>query len=56
VGLRQERTMDRKEMLEKLERITESITAKGHPMQDASTMKMALLDLIDVVKKLAEGK
>ena len=46
--------MDRKEMLDRLERITESITAKGHPLQDASTTKMALLDLIDVMKRLIE--
>jgi hypothetical protein len=46
--------MDRKEMLEKLERITKSVTAKGHPMQDSSTIKMALLDLIDVMKRLIE--
>lgn len=46
--------MDRKEMLDRLERITESITAKGHPMQDSSTIKMALLDLIDVMKRLIE--
>lgn len=48
--------MDRNEMLERLERITESIAAKGHPMQDASTIKMALLDLIEVVKELAGNK
>jgi len=54
VGVKRERTMERKEMLERLERITESIKAKGHPMQDASTIKMALLDLIDVMKRLIE--
>jgi hypothetical protein len=48
--------MDRKEMLERLERITESITAKGHPMQDASTIKMALLDLIEVMKEMVKDR
>lgn len=47
--------MEKKELLEKLERITQAITAKGHPMQDASTIKMAMLDLIEVVKHMIEN-
>lgn len=41
--------MKKKELLEKLTRIEEALTAKGHPMQDYSTLKMALLDLIEVM-------
>ena len=48
--------MEKDVLLERLERITEAITAKGHPMQDTSTMKMAMLDLIDVVRKMIEEK
>jgi len=43
-------------MLERLERVSDSLTAKGHPMQDASTIKMAMLDLIEVMKELVENK
>lgn len=46
--------MEKKALLERLKRITEAITAKGHPMQDASTIKMAMLDLIEVVKQVVE--
>lgn len=46
--------MERDEMLNKLDRIVDSITAKGHPMQDSSTIKMAILELIEVMKKMIE--
>ena len=48
--------MEKNEMLDRLERVKESINTKGHPMQDASTIKMALLDLIEVMKELIEKK
>ena len=44
-------------LVERLERIAEQITAKAHPMQDFSTLKMALLDVIEVLKEaLKEGR
>ena len=46
--------MKRKEISEKLDRIEEAIKAKGHPMQDYSTVKMAMLDLIEVVRELTK--
>lgn len=46
--------MTREEMLKKLEAIAERIGAKGHPMQDYSTLKLALIDLIDIMKNMAE--
>lgn len=48
--------MKQKEILEKLKRIEESISAKGHPMQDFSTVKIAMLDLISVVRDIIEKK
>jgi hypothetical protein len=48
--------MEKQELLERLERIVQAITAKGHPMQDASTIKMAMLDLIEVVKQVIENR
>jgi len=45
------------DVLKKLDRIEEAINAKGHPMQDYSTLKMALLDLLEVVREIAgKGK
>jgi hypothetical protein len=41
-----------KELIEKLGRIEEAINTKGHPMQDYSTLKVALLDLLDVVRQI----
>ena len=41
------------DVLKKLDRIEEAINAKGHPMQDYSTLKMAMLDLIAIIKELA---
>ncbi len=48
--------MNKEEMLQRLDRITDAVTAKGHPMQDASTIKMAILDLIEVMKNMIEGE
>ncbi len=44
--------MNPKELQEKLDRIEEAITAKGHPMQDPSTIKMAMLDIIEVMRTM----
>lgn len=41
-------------MVEKLKRIEDQISAKSHPMQDFSTLKMALLDVIEVLKGIIE--
>ena len=46
--------MNDKQLQEKLDRIEAAITAKGHPMQDFSTLKMALLDLLEVVRELVK--
>ena len=48
--------MAEKSLLEKLERIQQAIEAKGHPMQDFSTLKMAMLDLIDVLREMLRKK
>ena len=47
---------ENKALIERLDRITEAINAKGHPMQDYSSLKMALLDVIEVMKEMIEGK
>jgi len=44
--------MKHDKLLERLDRISEQITAKGHPMQDFSTLKMALFDVIEVLKEV----
>ena len=44
--------MNDKQLQDKLDRIEAAITAKGHPMQDFSTLKMALLDLLDLLRGL----
>ncbi len=44
--------MEHDTLQERLDRIEQALTAKGHPMQDFSTMKMAMLDLIAVVREL----
>ena len=44
--------MTNKEIYEKLERIEEALTAKGHPMQDYSTFKMALLDVVAIMREM----
>lgn len=46
--------MTREEIIKRLEAIAERIGAKGHPMQDYSTLKLALLDLIDIIKNVVE--
>ena len=43
---------ENKALIERLERITQAINAKGHPMQDYSSLKMALLDVIEVLKEI----
>ena len=47
--------MNDKQLQEKLDRIEAAITAKGHPMQDFSTLKMALLDLLEIVRELIKN-
>jgi hypothetical protein len=37
---------------EKLARIEESITSKGHHMQDATTINVALVDIISIVREI----
>ena len=44
--------MNQKEMLTRLTSIEEALTAKGHPMQDCSTVKMAMADLITIVREV----
>ncbi|MFA4874042.1 MAG: hypothetical protein WC956_04340 [bacterium] len=44
--------MKDKELLERLDRIESAVSAKGHMMQDYSTVKMAVLDLISVVREV----
>lgn len=38
------------DVLKKLETIEKGLNAKCHPMQDYSTLKLALLELIEVMK------
>lgn len=40
------------EMIKRLKSIEDAINAKGHPMQDASTIKLAVLDLVEIVRNL----
>lgn len=44
----------REDLLKKLETIEKNISAKGHPMQDYSSLKMALLDLIEILKDMVK--
>lgn len=39
--------MDREKTIDRLKRIEKAISAKGHPMQDFSTLKMAVLDMME---------
>lgn len=39
-------------LLKKLERIEEAVNAKGHHMQDYSTFKLALLDIISIIRSM----
>ena len=36
----------------KLARIEESITSKGHHMQDATTINVALVDIISIIRDI----
>lgn len=44
--------MNNKEIIERLNRIEEAINTKGHPMQDYSTLKMAMLDVLQILKEM----
>ena len=44
--------MDREKMIDRLKRVEEAITAKGHPMQDFSTLRMAVLDMIEIMREM----
>ena len=46
--------MDREKTIDRLKRIEEAITAKGHPMQDSSTLRMAVLDMIEIMREMIE--
>lgn len=48
--------MDTDRIMERLERLENALMAKGHHMQDYSTVKTGLLDLIDILKDLVNGK
>ena len=48
--------MKRQELVDRLGRIEDAINTKGHPMQDYSTMKMALVDLVDIVRMMLVNK
>ncbi len=37
---------------DRLARIEESITSKGHPMQDGTTINTALVDIIEIVREI----
>ncbi|MBN1282277.1 MAG: hypothetical protein JXA24_00710 [Proteobacteria bacterium] len=47
--------MKREDLIERLDRIVGQITAKGHPMQEFSSLKMALLDVIEVMKDILKS-
>lgn len=44
--------MTTEKLLQRLHYIEQSLTAKGHPLQDAGTIKLALLDLIEVMRQV----
>lgn len=48
--------MDENELMARLEKIEKAVTAKGHMMQDYSTVKMAILDLVNVVREIITQK
>jgi len=48
--------MNKNDLLERLERIEEALRAKGHPMQDYSTLKMAMFDLIEVLREVLKDR
>lgn len=45
--------MNDKVLSARLDRIEQALTAKGHPMQDYSALRMALLDLLNIVRDVA---
>ena len=50
------KAMNKNDLLERLERIEEALRAKGHPMQDYSTLKMAMFDLIEVLREVLKDR
>ena len=42
----------RNDLKNKLMRIEESITSKGHHMQDATTINVALVDIISIIREM----
>ena len=40
----------------RLARVEESITSKGHHMQDATTINMALVDIISIMREMLNDK
>lgn len=48
--------MTPQEMLDRLDRLEEQLSAKGHPLQDASTIKMVLLDLMEVLREVIRSR
>lgn len=44
--------MTTEKLLQRLHFIEQSLTAKGHPLQDAGTIKLALLDIIEVMRQV----
>ena len=43
-------------LLDRLNRIEAALTAKGHVFQDYSTVKLALVDIIGVLKEMVGAK
>lgn len=44
------------DLMSRLSQIETLINAKGHPMQDFSTLKTALLDLIEVLRMILNNR
>ncbi len=44
------------QLLTRLSSIKDTINTKEHPMQEAATIKMAMSDLIDIIKEVIESK
>ncbi len=47
--------MTAEKLLQRLNYVERSLNAKGHPMQDAGTIKLALLDIIEVLRQVIGG-
>lgn len=47
---------DTDRIMERLKRLEKALMARGHHMQDYSTVKTGLLDLIDILKDLVNEK